>query len=133
MFIPDPDFCPSRIPELRSQIQKQQQKRGVNKKLPSYLFVATTQISQIVNCFIFEPVERKNLGQFPKDYRTFYPNNCHYLPKLSKIGIVWDPRSGIRKKPISDPVSGVKKAPNPGSGSATLVKINCLNVVQWTA
>ncbi len=29
-----------------------------------------------------------------------------------------DPRSGIRKKPIPDP--RVKKAPDPGSGSATL-------------
>jgi hypothetical protein len=29
-----------------------------------------------------------------------------------------DPKSGIRKKPIPDP--GVKKAPDPGSGSATL-------------
>jgi hypothetical protein len=32
---------------------------------------------------------------------------------------VWDPGSEIRKKPIPDP--GVKKAPNPGSGSATLI------------
>ncbi len=32
-----------------------------------------------------------------------------------------DPRSGIRKKPISDPGSRGQKAPNPGSGSATLV------------
>ncbi len=39
------------------------------------------------------------------------------VTKLSKI---WDPRSGIRKKPIPDP--GVKKAPDPGSGSATLIK-----------
>jgi hypothetical protein len=30
MFIPDPDFYPSRIPDPRSQIQKQQEKRGVN-------------------------------------------------------------------------------------------------------
>jgi hypothetical protein len=30
-----------------------------------------------------------------------------------------DPRSGIRKKTIPDP--GVKKAPDPGSGPATLV------------
>jgi hypothetical protein len=29
--------------------------------------------------------------------------------------------SGIRKKPIPDPKPGVKKAPDPGSGSATLV------------
>jgi hypothetical protein len=32
---------------------------------------------------------------------------------------VWDPGSEIRKKPIPDP--GVKKAPDPGSGSATLL------------
>jgi hypothetical protein len=29
--IPDPDFYPSRIPDLGFQIQKQQQKRGVKK------------------------------------------------------------------------------------------------------
>jgi hypothetical protein len=39
--------------------------------------------------------------------------------KLSKIW-VWDPRSGIRKNPFRIPDSGVKKAPDPGSGSATL-------------
>jgi hypothetical protein len=42
------------------------------------------------------------------------------VTKLSKIW-VWDPRSGIRKKPIPDP--GVEKAPDPGSGSATLVPV----------
>jgi hypothetical protein len=31
MFIPDPDFYPSRIPDLGSRIQKQQQKRDVKK------------------------------------------------------------------------------------------------------
>ncbi len=31
MFIPDPDFYPSRIPDLGSRIQKQQQKRGMKK------------------------------------------------------------------------------------------------------
>jgi hypothetical protein len=39
------------------------------------------------------------------------------VTKLSKIW-VWDPRSRIRKKPFPDP--GVKKAPDPGSRSATL-------------
>jgi hypothetical protein len=44
-----------------------------------------------------------------------------FVTKLSKIW-VWDPRSGISKKPIpdQDPGPGVKKAPDPGSGSATL-------------
>jgi hypothetical protein len=39
---------------------------------------------------------------------------CH-----QKRGRIRDPRSGIRKKFILDP--GGKKAPDPGSGSATLV------------
>jgi hypothetical protein len=36
------------------------------------------------------------------------------VTKLSKIW-VWDPRSGIRKKPFPDPDPGVKKAPDTGS------------------
>jgi hypothetical protein len=46
-----------------------------------------------------------------------------FVTKLSKI-LVWDPRSGIRNKlfRIPDPGPGVKKAPDPGSGSATLLK-----------
>jgi hypothetical protein len=39
MFIPDPDFYPSMIPDLRSRIQKQEQKREVKKKLLSYRFL----------------------------------------------------------------------------------------------
>ncbi len=37
--IPDPDFYPSRIPDLGSRIQKQLQKRGVKKNVLSYLFM----------------------------------------------------------------------------------------------
>jgi hypothetical protein len=36
--IPDPDFYPSRIPDLRSRNPKQQQKRGM-KKILSFLFI----------------------------------------------------------------------------------------------
>ncbi len=46
----------------------------------------------------------------------FYPK---IVTKLSEIW-VGDPGSEIRKKHIPDP--GVKKAPDPGSESATLVK-----------
>jgi hypothetical protein len=63
------------------------------------------------------------LGQFSKNYRTFYPKNCQKALKYMVLG------SGIRKKPIPDPGSripdpGVKKhpIPDPGSGSATLLK-----------
>ncbi len=34
---------------------------------------------------------------------------------------VWDPRSGIRKNLFQIPDPGVKKASDPGSGSATLL------------
>jgi hypothetical protein len=52
-----------------------------------------------------------------------FPRNIEVLTQKivtrpSKIW-VWDLRSGIRKKPIPDP--GVKKAPDPRSGSATLL------------
>jgi hypothetical protein len=61
------------------------------------------------------------LGQFRKNYRTFYPK---IVIKPSKINI-WEfgirgPRFRIRKITISDPRSGAKKAPDPGSGSTTL-------------
>jgi hypothetical protein len=39
--IPDPDFYPSRIPDLGSRIQKQVEKRGVKKKFVKHFFVAT--------------------------------------------------------------------------------------------
>jgi hypothetical protein len=47
------------------------------------------------------------------------------VPKLSKIyGFgIRDPRS--RKKTFRIPDPGVKKAPDPGSGSATLGSIKC--------
>jgi hypothetical protein len=47
------------------------------------------------------------LGQFSKNYRTFYQK---IVKKLLKIWS-WDPGSKIRKKPIPDP--GVKKNPIP--------------------
>ncbi len=44
-----------------------------------------------------------------------------FVTNLAKIW-VWDPRSGKNLFRISDPGPGVKKAPDPGSGSATLIK-----------
>jgi hypothetical protein len=51
------------------------------------------QISQIENYFSFEMIEKKNLGQFSKNYRTFYPK---IVTKLSKIW-VWDQGSRGQK------------------------------------
>jgi hypothetical protein len=52
------------------------------------------------------------LGQISKNYTTFYPKRCHKALKSMSLG------SGIRNKSFPDP--GVKKAPDPGSGSAKL-------------
>ncbi len=62
-------------------------------------------------------LKKKNVGQFSKN---FLPKNFnHALKNTMGLGSgIRDPGSRIRKKPIPDP--GVKKAPDPGSGSATL-------------
>jgi hypothetical protein len=64
----------------------------------------------------------KNLGQFTKNYKTFYPK----ITKLVKIW-VWDPGTEILdpEKTYSGsrtPDPGAKKAPDPGSGFATLLQ-----------
>jgi hypothetical protein len=45
--IPDPDFYPSRIPDLGSRIQKQQQKRGEKKfvVIPFYVAINFTKLN----------------------------------------------------------------------------------------
>jgi hypothetical protein len=64
-------------------------------------------------------VLKKKFGQIFKEYITFY---LKLSLSSQKYGLgIRDPRSGMRKKPIPDPGPGVKKALDPGSGSATLV------------
>ena len=49
-----------------------------------------------------------------KNYRTFYPKICHLALKNIGLG------SGIRNMFFPDQKGG-KKAPDPGSGSATMI------------
>ncbi len=66
-------------------------------------------------------LKKKTLGQFSKNYRTFYSKNCHYALKSMCLGSeIRDPEKNLFR--IPDP--GVKKAPDPGSGSATLVLLS---------
>ncbi len=76
MIIPDPDFYLSRIPDLGSRIRIQLQKRGV-KKICCHTFFYSHKFNKIVNNFMYEMLNRKNLGQFSKNYWTFYSKNCH--------------------------------------------------------
>ncbi len=56
--------------------------------------------------------KEKNLGQFSKNYRTFYPKKLSLSSQKYGFGIR-DPVSGKTLFRIPDP--GVKKAPDPGS------------------
>ncbi len=101
-FLPIPDPG-SWIPDLGSQIQKQQRKTGVKKFFCQTIFCSHK----------FHKTQEKNLAQFSKNYWSFYPKNCHQA--LNNMGL------GSRKNLFRIPDPGVKKAPDPGSGSATLL------------
>jgi hypothetical protein len=87
----------------------------VKKNLLSYL--GSHKFHKIENYFSVEVPKKKNWANLQRIIELF---TQRIVSKFSKIW-VWDPRSGIRKKAIPDP--GVKKAPDPGSGSATLRKL----------
>ncbi len=98
-------FYPSRISDTGSWIQKQLPYRREGWK---------PQILQNLKLFYFWTAEEKNLGQISKNIRTFTQK---VVTKLSKIW-VWDPRSGIRKKPFPDPGSRGQK----GTGSRIRIR-----------
>jgi hypothetical protein len=106
MFIPDPE----------SRIQKQQQKRE-GKKICCHNFLCSHKFHKIANYFSFEVLKKKIWANFQRIIELFTQK---IVTKLSKIWI-WDPGSGKNLFRIPDP--GVKKAPDPGSGSATLVEV----------
>jgi hypothetical protein len=115
MFIPDPGSWFLPITDPGSRVQKQHQKRGV-KNFLCHTFLCSHKSHKIKNYFSFEVLKRKIWANFLRIIELFTQK---IVTKLSKI-MVWDPGSGIRKKPIPDP--GVKRAPDPGSGSATLLE-----------
>jgi hypothetical protein len=67
MFIPDPDFCPSRIP----------------KKICCPTFFVATNITKL-KIILFLNWFRKNLGQFTKNCRTFNQKIVTKLPGSGK-------------------------------------------------
>jgi hypothetical protein len=97
--IPDPNFYPSRIPD-----QKTATKERGEKKMCCHNFLCSHKFHKIAS---FEVLKKKIWVNFQKIIELITQK---IFNKLSKIW-VWDPRSGIRKKPIPDP--GVKKDPDP--------------------
>ncbi len=112
MFIPDPDFYPSWISDPGFQIQTQQQKREVKKKN-----CCSHKFHKIKNYCIFEMPKKIIWASFQRIIELVTQK---FFTKLSKIWI-WDPRSGKNLFRIPDPGPGVKKTPDPGSRSTTLL------------
>ncbi len=69
------------------------QNRGV-KKISCHTFLCSHKFHKIEYYFSIE-VLKKNLGQFSKDYGTFYPKNLSVSSQKSGFGIR-DPGSEIR-------------------------------------
>jgi hypothetical protein len=79
--IPDPDFYPSRIPDLGSRIQKQQQKRGV-KNFFCHTFLCSHKFNKIEHYFSFEVLNKKIWANFQRIIELFTQK---IVTKLSKI------------------------------------------------
>jgi hypothetical protein len=107
--IPDPDFYPPRIPDPKTTTKE----RG-EKKFVVINFLCSHKFHKIANYFSFRVLKKKIWANFQRIIELFTQK---IVTKLSKIWI-WDPGSGKNLYRIPDP--GVKKAPDPGSRSATL-------------
>jgi hypothetical protein len=70
MFIPDPDFYPSRIPDPKTAMKDRGEKKCV---IPFFGDINFTKL----NYLIFEMFKKKYLGEFSKNHGTFYPKICH--------------------------------------------------------
>ncbi len=103
----------SQISDPGSRIQKQQEKREV-KKIWCHTFLCSHKFHKIVHYFSFDVLKKKIWANFQRIIELFTQK---IVTKLSKVW-VWDPGSGKNLFRIPDP--GVKKAPDPGYGAATL-------------
>jgi hypothetical protein len=100
MFIPDPDFYPSRIPDLKT----------ATKERGSYFF-CSHKFQKIEYYFIFE-ILKKNFWANSQRILEVFTQKIFTMP--SNIW-VWDPGTGIRKKPILDPGSRIQGQKGIGS------------------
>ena len=81
MFIPDPDVYSSRTPDLGSRIQKQKQKRHV-EKISCNTYLCSHKFHKIVNYFSFEVLKKKIWANFQKIIELFTKK---IVKKLLKI------------------------------------------------
>jgi hypothetical protein len=62
LLIPDPDFYPFRIPDLKAAT------KGRGEKNSCHTFFSSHKFNKIVNYFICEMPNKKKLAQFSKNY-----------------------------------------------------------------
>ncbi len=120
MFIPDPGswFLPnSRIPDPGSRIPDPKtatKERGEKFFFVIWYLLCSHKFHKIENYFSFKGLKKKTLGQFSKNYGTFYPKYCHKALKNMGLGSeIRDPEktySGSR-------IQGTK-----GTGSRILIR-----------
>ncbi len=111
MFIPDPGSWFLPIPDPWS---KNSNKRERWKKINFHTFLCSHKFHKIVNYFSIEVLKKKIWANFQRIIELFTKK---IVKKLLKIWS-WDPGSGKNLFWIPDP--GVKKAPDPGSGTLTI-------------
>jgi hypothetical protein len=96
MFIPDPDFYPSWIPDLGSRISdpgsKNINKRDGWKKFVIILFFLVTNFTKLNLILLLKCWRKKNWANFQRIIEVFTQK---FFIKLLKIW-VWDPGSEIR-------------------------------------
>jgi hypothetical protein len=73
--IPDPDSYPSRIPDPKTTTATKE--RGVKKFIVITFYVPVATNFTKLQIILVLSAEEKNLGQFSKNYRYFYPKNFH--------------------------------------------------------
>ncbi len=115
--ITDPDFYPSRIPIPNPEYRIPNITRATKEKEEK--FCCPTFFVDINITVILDLIKKKIWVNLQRIIVLFTPK---VVTKLSKTW-VWDPVSEIRvpeKNPFRMPDPWVKKAPDPGSGSATL-------------
>jgi hypothetical protein len=109
MFIPDPDFYPSRIPDPKTATKE----RG-EKKIVVLPFFCSHKFHKIAKYFIFLMLKKK-MWQILKKLQNFLPKKLSQSSPKYGLGIR-DPEKTYDRSRIQDP----------GSGSATLELIVAL-------
>jgi hypothetical protein len=92
MFLPDPNFYPSRIPDPKTATEERSE-----KKISCHTFLCSIKFHKIDTYFSFEVLKKKIWPNFQRLIELFTQKS---VTKLSKVW-VGDPGSEIRKKTYS--------------------------------